>query len=70
MKKRLSQQQEFDILKLVLDKFLWIGILIMLFGFYQLVQGLISEGVSWIVAGAFVLVLLIILILKHYEISA
>lgn len=35
-KKHLSKEEEFDILKLVLDKFLWIGVFIMGFGFYKL----------------------------------
>lgn len=69
MKKRLSQEQEFQIMKLVLDKFLWIGLGIMLFGFYELVQRQITNGISWIVAGAVILVLFVILILRHYEIS-
>ena len=69
MKKRLSQDQEFQVMKLVLDKFLWIGLGVVLFGFYQLVQAQIVEGISWIVTGSFVLVLFIILIIKHFEIS-
>ena len=56
-------------MKLVLDKFLWIGLGIVLFGFYQVVQGQISNGISWIVAGAIVLFLFIVLILGHYEIN-
>ncbi|MBI2141928.1 hypothetical protein HYU15_00370, partial [Candidatus Woesearchaeota archaeon] len=35
-KRKLSQQQEFEIMKLVLDKFLWLGFGIMSFGLYQL----------------------------------
>jgi len=69
MKKRLSQDQEFQVMKLVLDKFLWIGLGVVLFGFYQLVQAQIVEGISWIVTGSFVLILFIILIIKHFEIS-
>ena len=69
MKKRLSQDQEFQIMKLVLDKFLWIGLGVVLFGFYQLVQEQIVNGISWIVTGSFVLILFIILIIKHFEIS-
>ncbi len=69
MKKHLTQDQEFQILKLVLDKFLWIGIGILIFGFYQLVQGQITNGISWIVAGAVVLILFIVLIVNHYEIN-
>lgn len=69
MKKRLTSDQEFQIMKLVLDKFLWIGLGIMLFGFYQLVLNDIATGVSWVIAGAVVLVLFVILIIKHYEIA-
>jgi len=69
VKKRLSQEQEFQILKLVFDKFLWIGIAIMLFGFWQLVAGDLANGIGWIVAGAIVLILMVILLVKHYEIS-
>ena len=69
MKRRLSQDQEFQIMKLVLDKFLWIGLGILLFGFWQLVQRDFANGVSWIVAGAVVLVILVVLIIKHYEIN-
>ena len=69
MKKRLTQEQEFQIMKLVLDKFLWIGLGILLFGFWQLTQSQVANGVGWVVSGAFVLILLILLIIKHYEIS-
>ena len=69
MKKRLTQDQEFQVMKLVLDKFLWIGLGILLFGFWQLTQGLVPNGVGWIVSGAVVLFLMILLIIKHYEIN-
>lgn len=69
MKKHLSQEQEFQIMKLVLDKFLWIGLGIMLLGFWDLTQKNIASGVSWIVAGAVVLILFVVLILRHYEIN-
>ncbi|HME87555.1 MAG TPA: hypothetical protein VKE88_04025 [Candidatus Nanoarchaeia archaeon] len=69
MKKRLTQDQEFQIMKLVLDKFLWIGLGIMLFGFYDLSQRTITSGISWILSGVVVLVLFVLLIIKHYEIS-
>ncbi len=71
IKKRLTQQQEFDIMKLVLNKFLWVGTLIMLYGLYYLFQyGLdeIKRALSLIVVGAIVFVLFLILIVKEYEI--
>ena len=69
MKHRLTQDQEFQLLKIVLDKFLWIGLGIMLFGFWLLTKQDIQSGVSWIVAGAIVLLIFIILIIKYYEIT-
>ena len=69
-KKKLSEQQEFDILKLVLDKFLWIGVLIMGFGFYRLV--VLIEG-FWqnlliLVAGVLVMLLFTWILMKEYHI--
>ena len=68
MKKRLTQQQEFEIMKLVLDKFLWIGFIIMGFGMYQMYMTSISAGLMWIIVGAIVLLLFMILIVKEYEV--
>ena len=70
-KKRLSQQQEFDIMKLVLDKFLWLGFIIMAFGMYQFYaygSQALTTAISLIVSGAIILLLFMILIVKEYEI--
>jgi len=67
-KRKLSQQQEFDILKLVIDKFLWFGLLIMVFGLYQLVSVFdIAQGIWYLVAGALVLIVLLVLLVREYE---
>ena len=68
MKKRLSQQQEFEIMKMVLDKFLWIGFVVMTFGMYRMYDKGISDGLVWIVTGAILLILFMILIIKEYEV--
>lgn len=70
-KKRLSQQQEFDIMKLVLDKFLWVGFLIMGYGLVLLlVYGLdaLLSALSAFIIGAIVLLIFMVLIVKEYEI--
>ncbi len=70
-KKRLTQQQEFDIMKLVLDKFLWLGFAIMAYGLWTLLQGgmdVVRDAILLFVAGAIVLVLFLILIVREYEI--
>ena len=69
MKKRMTEQQEFEIMKLVLDKFLWLGLIIMVFGIYKMVtQQLVVEGFYYIVGGAVALLVFLILIVKEYEI--
>ncbi|MBW2979815.1 hypothetical protein KY360_00180 [Candidatus Woesearchaeota archaeon] len=68
MKKRLTAQQEFDIMKLVLDKFLLLGFIIMAYGLYQMFQTGILRGLTWIISGAIVLVLFMVLIVREYEI--
>ena len=71
MKKRLTQAEEFEILKLVLDKFLWMGLAIMGFGFYILVTGqsqVILRGVSFLFAGAVILMIFMFLLIKEYEV--
>ncbi len=69
MKKRLSEAQEFEIMKLVLDKFLWLGFGIMGFGLYQMYANeTIQIGLSWMVAGAIILFLFTWMIVKQYEI--
>lgn len=68
LKKRLTEQQEFEIMKLVLDKFLWLGFIIMGFGLYQMYAAGIAFGLVWMVAGAILLILFMLLIVKEYEI--
>lgn len=68
MKKRLSEQQEFEIMKLVLDKFLWLGFVLMAFGMYKMFTDTIYTGLTWIVVGAVLLILFMLIIVKEYEI--
>lgn len=68
MKKRLSEQHEFEIMKLVLDKFLWLGFGIMAYGLYQIYNATIQIGLSWMLAGAVILLIFTWIIVKEYEI--
>jgi len=68
MKKRLTQSEEFEIMKLVLDKFLWLGVAIMAYGLWKILEQSSVAGLSLIVVGAIVLVLFMIIIVKEYEI--
>lgn len=71
MKKRLTQSEEFEILKLVLDKFLWLGFGIMAYGFYVLLTGsteMFVKGLVFMFGGSVVLMMFMFLLIKEYEI--
>lgn len=74
MKKRLTRQEEFDILKLVLDKFLWLGFGVMALGLYTLVTGNTSDfllrGFAFMIGGVIILIVFMALLVKEYEIIA
>jgi len=67
-KKRLTRTEEFEIMKLVLDKFLWLGFGIMAFGLYRLFNFDWAGGISLLIAGAVVLVIFLVIIVKEYEV--
>ena len=68
MKRRLTQNEEFEIMKLVLDKFLWMGFGVMAFGLYKLFTSTLATGLVWILSGAAILIILMIIILKEFEV--
>ena len=68
-KKRMSKDQEFQIMKLVLDKFLWLGFIVMGWGMYQsLSQESILAGIWFMISGAVLLLIFLVIIVKEYEI--
>ncbi len=68
-KKRMSEEQEFEIMKLVLDKFLWLGFVVMGWGMYSAIRDTsILPGLWYMIAGAVLLLLFTILIVKEYEV--
>jgi len=68
MKKRLTQSEEFEIMKLVLDKFLWLGFGVMGFGLYNMFTKTLLTGIAWMVVGIVILLLFMVIIVKEYEI--
>ncbi len=67
-KRRLTVQQEFEIMKLVLDKFLWLGFGIMAYGLYLIFSESTPIGLAWMVSGIIILFLFTRIIVKEYEI--
>ncbi len=68
-KRRMTDQQEFEIMKLVLDKFLWLGFIVMGWGMYTSIRdSSILPGLWYMIAGAVLLLLFLVMIVKEYEI--
>ena len=68
MKKKMTSQQEFEIMKLVLDKFLWLGFIIMAFGVYKMITETIVDGLYYLIMGIVLLIIFMIVIVKEYEV--
>lgn len=68
-KRKMTGQQEFEIMRLVFDKFLWLGFIVMGWGMYQsLSQEDILAGLWFMIAGAILLLLFMVIIVKEYEV--
>lgn len=68
-KKRMTEEQEFEIMRLVLDKFLWLGFIVMGWGMYVAIRdSTILPGLWYMLAGAVLLFLFLVVIVKEYEI--
>lgn len=69
MKKHMTHEEEFDIMKLVLDKFLWLGMAIMAFGFYKMItfRDSLGYGLLVLIIGAIILLIFMIILVKEYR---
>jgi len=68
-KKRMTEDQEFQIMKLVLDKFLWLGFIVMGWGMYLTIKDeTVLPGLWYMISGSVLLLLFVIIIVKEYEI--
>ena len=68
-KRHLTRAEEFDLLKLILDKFLWLGVLIMGYGFYRVI-GVTSDiwyGLAVMLAGAILLLIFMAILVREYN---
>ena len=66
-KRILTHSEEFEIMKLVLDKFLWLGVLLLLIGIYLSISKAFMKGLWFIVAGALVMLVFAFIIIKEFE---
>jgi len=71
MKKKLKETHEFEVMKLVLDKFLWVAFVMMALGLYVLIMvpAALLKGTLLLVSGAIMMLLFLIILYRHYEIG-
>ncbi|MGV8151257.1 MAG: hypothetical protein ACP5NV_06025 [Candidatus Woesearchaeota archaeon] len=69
MKKHLTRQEEFDILKIVIDKFLLLGVFLLGYGLFKIIEGSeqFAVGLAVIIGGVILLVILTIILVREYE---
>ena len=68
IKRRLSSTEEFEVMKLVLDKVLWLGFIVMGYGFYvAFAKEQIEQAAYYLGAGAIILVLFAYFLVKEFE---
>ena len=67
LKRRLSEKEEFEVMKLVLDKFLWVGTAIMGWGLFKAIEGTFADGIWFMIGGAIMFILFAWFVIKEFE---
>jgi len=67
VKRRLSEHEEFEVMKLVLDKFLWIGAALMGWGLFVSLRQSFQEGFWYILSGALVMLVFAWVVVREFE---
>ncbi len=67
-KRMFTSDQEFQMMKLVLDKFLWVGTVVIVYGAYLMaVKADITDSLLMIAAGVIVFIIFIVMLVRDYE---
>jgi len=66
-KRVLTEHEEFEIMKLVLDKFLWVGTILLLLGLYVSIMHEITQGMWLIFSGGVVMLIFSWIVIKEFE---
>jgi len=69
MKRHLTRAEEFDILKLVLDKFLLLAVFLLSLGLYNIIAATtnMAMGLAVLLGGVVLLIILTVILVKEYE---
>ncbi len=66
-KRTLTHSEEFEVMKLVFDKFLWLATLLLLIGIYFSITKSFNSGFWFILAGSLVMVVFAWILIKEFE---
>lgn len=67
IKRRLAGHEEFEIMKMVLDKFLWLGTALMGWGLYKSISATWQDGLWYILAGALLALVFSWIVINEFE---
>ena len=69
MKRHLTRQEEFDVLKIVLDKFLLLSVFMLAYGIFKIIEESTNflVGLSVLIAGVILLIILTVILVREYE---
>ncbi len=67
-KRHLTKDEEFQIMKLVMDKFLWLGVIILAFGFYKMITAAnIWFSLAIMAAGIIIMLLFSAILVREFN---
>ncbi|MCA9478197.1 MAG: hypothetical protein KC535_03570 [Nanoarchaeota archaeon] len=67
-KRHLTKAEEFDIMKIVLDKFLLLGVIILSMGLYMIVSASsVTYGFIVLATGAIVMIIFALILVREYN---
>lgn len=67
IKRRLTHSEEFEVLKLVFDKFLWLGTAFLFLGLYFMIEQGVEKGLWYLVGGALIMLVFAAIIVREFE---
>lgn len=67
LKRRLSASEEFEVMKLVLDKFLWLGTGFAALGLYVVITGDFTQGMYLLLVGALIFIIFAGIVVREFE---
>jgi hypothetical protein len=66
-KKKLTRDEEFKIMKMVLDKFLWLGTAFIGIGAYDMITNQLGVGAWFLGVGIVLMLLFMVITVQSYE---